>query len=224
MREAPAAASQHGGSSQLSMAAYARTTTAEACPPIGTGSVSGGRSSARSGTREVVRMMATLRCALALVALAALPPTLSCAQVENQRSIGLMLGDPVAVSYREPITDSTFLDIKAGVWTWHFWHEPIVYDVPFVSADHSWLLSSGESKHNLSVGAGIALFMDDSPKDGKPSDVVAALRVPVGTEVHSRGELSLGVELAPILQFAPWYTGGRYGIELNGGVVLRYAY
>lgn len=169
-------------------------------------------------------MMATPRCALALVALAALPRTLSYAQAENQRSIGLMLGDPMALSYREPITDSTFLDIKAGVWTWHFWHEPIAYDVPFVSADHSWLLSSGESGHNLSVGAGIALFMDDNPKDGKRSNAVAALRVPIGSQLHSRGDISLNVELAPILQFAPWYVGGRYGIELNGGVVLRYAY
>lgn len=142
----------------------------------------------------------------------------------NQSSVGLMLGDPIALTMKLPTTDQTFLNAKAGVWTWRLWEQPIKYDTPFFSVDLARFLGSETSRHGWYVGAGVAVFFQDNPKDDDDSDTVAAARLPVGFQFHNRESFSMCFEVAVVHQFAPWYVAKPYWIELNGGLVLQYAF
>ena len=142
----------------------------------------------------------------------------------NRRSLGLMLGDPMALTLKIPVKNNTFLNTKAGLWTWYFWEEPVIYDTPFISVDYARRFGIKSSRQNWYFGAGLALFFRDNPKDGVDSDFVAAVRLPLGFQFYTKGSFSLSLEVALLHQFAPWYIAQPYGIELNGGLLLQYAF
>lgn len=146
----------------------------------------------------------------------------SFAESENSRSFGLLLGDPIAATMDLPVTKETFLNIHAGIWAWSFWHD-IRYDTPYLSIDFAW------GPVNLIplfsyVGAGFAFFFADNPKDKKDYDACMAVRMPFGFEFYRDKKFSVGFEIAPIYQVLPPYRAKPYGLELNGGLTLRYFY
>ncbi len=158
-----------------------------------------------------------------LTMLAVLLSSPSFAEVKNEKKIGLLLGDPIAISLQVPVKEKNYLNIRAGIWSWSFWHD-LKYDTPYLSFDYVWLLSSKQSKYTYSVGTGIALFFADNPKDENDYNAAAAVRFPLGIEFYSNDNMSMGFELAPIYQFLPAYNAKPYIIELNGGLVLRFSY
>ena len=147
----------------------------------------------------------------------------SASELKNEKSLGLMIGDPIALSLRVPLKENTFLNIHAGVWTWAFWHD-IHYNTPYLSVDHVWLFPGSGSYHNYYIGAGVAGFFHDNTKDKRDYDAAAAVRIPLGYEIYSKDKLSVVFELAPIYQFAPAYNAVPYIIELNGGLITNWSF
>ena len=131
-----------------------------------------------------------------------------------------MVGDPITVNLKMPVKEKTFLNIHAGVWTWRLWHD-IDYNTPYLSVDYAMLFPI--QKSSFYVGAGIAIFFADNPKDNNDYDAAAAVRLPVGIELYSKDKFSLGFELAPIYQVLPAYSA-HYIIELNGGLLISYSF
>lgn len=148
---------------------------------------------------------------------------ISAAETDNKSSVGLLLGDPVALSLTLPVSSDTFLDIHAGIWAWSFWHD-LLYDTPFLSVDYAWNRPFKGLPFFSYVGAGIAVFFRDNPKDDNNSDACAAVRIPFGFEFFADNNISVGFEIAPIYQFLPAYNAKPYGLELNGGLFMRYSY
>ena len=151
------------------------------------------------------------------VILIGLLSSLSFAEIKNQREVGLLLGDPIAISYKIPVKDGTFVNVRAGVWSWHFWNGDIDYDTPYLSVDYAWLFSLKQTGRQYYAGAGLAVFFADNPKDKDNYEAAVAVRFPLGIELYKKDNLTVGLELAPIYQFAPAYDSGPYGLELNGG-------
>lgn len=145
------------------------------------------------------------------------------ADVQNNKKVGLLIGDPMAVSLTLPVKETTYLNIRAGIWTWHFWHD-VKYDVPYVSVDYAWLSPLKSLPLISSAGAGIAIFLADNIKDEDDYDASAALRIPLGIDIYKKNNLTFGFEIAPIYQFLPAYSFKPYVIELNAGFVLNYSY
>jgi hypothetical protein len=145
-------------------------------------------------------------------------------EAKNNKGIGLLLGDPMVVSVKLPIKERNFLDFRAGLWTWHFWHDQ-KYDTPYLSIDYGWFFPLKESPHYFYVGTGVALFFSDNPKDTNDYDTCAAVRFPIGRELYNNGEdFSVVFEAAPIYQFAPAYDAKPYIFELNAGIMLRHSF
>ena len=147
----------------------------------------------------------------------------SFAETKNKKSIGILLGDPIALSLTIPVMEENFLNIHAGIWTWSFWHD-IDYDTTFLSIDYAWRYPIKQIPFLSYIGAGISFFFADNPKDDNNYDACAALRIPFGFEFYSNKDFSLGFEIAPIYQFLPAYHAGPYGLELNGGLTLMFFY
>ena len=103
----------------------------------------------------------------------------SFAETENEKSIGLLLGDPVALSLRIPVKEKTFMDFRTGIWTWHFWHDQN-YNTPYLSVDYAWLFS------NFYAGIGAAFFFADNPKDENDYPMCAAIRFPLGRKIYTK--------------------------------------
>lgn len=141
---------------------------------------------------------------------------------KNERTMGLILGDPIGLTLKVPMEENTFLNIHAGIWTWHFWHDQN-YDTPFFSMDYAWCLPLNKSRHTFYAGLGLAGFFRDNPKDDSKSDAVVAIRMPLGVEFFTTEKLSLSFELAPIYQIAPAYTYKRI-FELNGGLIITHSF
>jgi len=157
---------------------------------------------------------------LAVISVALLAGS-SFAEIKNEKTIGLMLGDPIAVTIKVPVKEKTFLNIHSGIWTWSFWHD-IDYDTPFLSVDYAFLFPV--KKTFFYVGAGVAVFFADNPKDDNNYDAAAAVRLPVGIELYSKDKFSLGFEIAPIYQVLPAYSHKPYILELNGGLLINYSF
>lgn len=145
-------------------------------------------------------------------------------QVYSTPSVGLLVGDPIAASVTLPVGRANFFSLRAGVWSWRLWEQPVVFDVPYVSVDFGWRFSLGGWPHRMYLGAGLAFFFQDNPKDQHDSSGAIAVRVPVGIQLFRTNRFGLDAELAPVHQFAPWYVAKPYGIELNGGLVARYIF
>jgi hypothetical protein len=172
-----------------------------------------------------VRNMKRILCVVILIMLVGL--TLvngSYAEVDNTKEVGLLLGDPIAVSINIPVGESTFVNAKAGIWAWHFWEPPVTFDTFYSSTDYNWRFSFENVPFDYYIGGGIALFFADSPKDDDDSDVEIALRVPIGIEFYKKDNITIGLEVAPVHQVYPWYVAEPYGIELNGGLIVHYAF
>jgi hypothetical protein len=148
----------------------------------------------------------------------------SYAGTENKRSIGMLLGDPIALSLTIPVSEENFLNIHGGVWAWKFWHDTTRYDTPFLSVDYAWRTPVKQIPLLSYIGAGIAIFFDGNPKDDKEYDACAAIRIPFGFTFYSNKDFSVGFEIAPIYQFLPAYNAKPYGIDLNGGFTLMFFY
>ena len=164
--------------------------------------------------------MKLIKYILPLVILLGFLPGLSFAKIKNQREMGLLLGDPIAISLKIPVKEKTFLNLRAGYWSWHFWNGDIDYDTPYLSVDYAWLFSFKQIELPYYAGAGLAIFFADNPKDKNDYEAAVAVRFPFGVEFYKKDNMTLGFELAPIYQFAPAYDSGPYGLELNGGLTF----
>jgi len=164
-----------------------------------------------------LKNMKSIQYILTYLLLIGLLPGLSFAEIRNEREVGLLLGDPIAVSLKIPVKENTFLNLRAGAWSWHFWNGDIDYNTPYISLDYAWLFSYKQTQRRYYAGAGMAVFFADNPKDKNNYEAAAAIRFPLGVEIYKKENLTLGFELAPIYQFAPAYDSGPYGLELNGG-------
>lgn len=143
-------------------------------------------------------------------------------ETDNRPALGVMLGDPLAVTFHQPVNEKTSFNIHAGIWTWSFWHD-IKYDTPYLSVDYVFLWPSEKIPLLSYVGGGFAIFFDDNPKDDDDYDAAVAVRVPFGFEFYKNNTCSIGFEIAPIYQFAPAYSAEPHGIELNGGLIISYS-
>ena len=146
------------------------------------------------------------------------------AETKNEREVGLLLGDPIAVSLKVPVKEKTFLNVRVGAWSWHFWNGDIDYDTLYLSADYAWLISLKQTKRRFYAGVGLAVFFADNPKDKNNYDEALAVRFPIGIELYKDGNLRVGFELAPIYQFLPAYDADPYIFELNGGLTFSLSY
>ena len=144
-------------------------------------------------------------------------------ETDTRRSLGVMLGDPIAITFHQPVNEKTSLNIHAGIWTWSFWHD-IKYDTPYLSIDYVVLRPISKIPLLSYVGGGFAIFFDDNPKDDDDYDAAVAVRIPFGFEFYREKDFSIGFEIAPIYQFAPAYSAKPYGIELNGGLIISYSF
>ena len=147
----------------------------------------------------------------------------SFADIKNKKEVGLHLGDPIAISLKIPVKKKTFLNVHAGIWTWRFWHD-INYNTPYLSIDYAWLFPFKQSSNDFYIGAGMAFFFADNPKDKRDYDAACAFRLPVGFAFYTKDYLSLSFELAPIYQIVPAFSFKPYIIELNGGLVLMFSF
>ena len=145
-------------------------------------------------------------------------------EADRTLSVGLMVGDPIAASLMLPIGRADFFNLRAGVYTWRLWEQPVIFDVPYVSIDFGHRFSLGGWPDKLYLGAGLAFFFQDNPKDNDDSSGAIAIRVPVGIQLFATNGFALDAELALVHQFAPWYVAQPNFIELNGGVVARYIF
>ena len=142
---------------------------------------------------------------------------------DTTRSLGVMLGDPMAITLHQPVNEKASFNIHAGIWTWSFWHD-IKYDTPYLSIDYVILRPINKIPLLAYIGGGFAFFLDDNPKDDDDYDAAVAVRIPFGFEFFKNKEFSIGFEIAPIYQFAPSYSAEPYGIELNGGLTIGYLF
>lgn len=167
-------------------------------------------------------MKSTLICLLvSLVLMLTFPGAIQAEGYKNRQSVGLLMGDPIAISFRTPVNESAFFNIRLGMWTWHFWHD-VTFNTPYLSVDYAWSSPFGKFRLPYYIGLGIAAFFRDNPKDEQNYDVALAIRIPIGIELVSTGRFSLNFEIAPIYQAVPPFSFEPYIIELNGGMLLRY--
>lgn len=148
----------------------------------------------------------------------------SFAEIKNEKQVGLLLGDPIAISLKVPVKEKTFLNLRAGAWSWHFWNGQIDYDTPYLSIDYAWLFPVKQFQNPFYAGVGLAVFFADNPKDKNNYDEAVAVRFPFGFDFYKKDNLTIGFELAPIYQFAPAYDADPYIIELNGGFTFGLSY
>jgi hypothetical protein len=141
----------------------------------------------------------------------------------NKRSIGFLIGDPMALSLRLPITQKSYLNISGGVWAWHFWHDPL-YNTGILTVDFAWMFSKKNSRWNYSVGIGMNIFFADNPKDSRDYDACLGIRFPLGIEFLASDHISIGLECAPFFQILPPFAFRPYVIDQNAGLVIRYSF
>lgn len=139
----------------------------------------------------------------------------------NRKSIGLQIGDPMALSFRMPVTKKNFVNISGGIWAWHFWHD-VHYDTPILTVDFAWLFSKKNSRWNFYAGVGLNIFFGDNPKDSRDYDACLGIRFPLGIEFMASNRISIGLELAPFFQILPPFAFDPYVIDQNGGIVVRF--
>jgi len=82
----------------------------------------------------------------------------------NKTSIGFLIGNPVILSLRVPITKRNYLNISGGIWAWHFWHDPH-YNTGILTVDFAWLFPKKNSRWNYSAGIRLNIFFADNPKN-----------------------------------------------------------
>jgi len=139
----------------------------------------------------------------------------------NKTSIGFLIGDPVALSLRVPITQKSYLNISGGIWAWHFWHEPH-YNTGILTVDFAWMFSKKNSRWNYSAGIGLNIFFADNPKDSRDYDACLGIRFPLGIEFLVSDHISIGLECAPFFQILPPFAFRPYVIDQNAGIVIRF--
>ena len=149
---------------------------------------------------------------------------LSFAEIRNEKQAGLLLGDPIAISFKIPTDEMTFLNIRAGAWSWHFWNGQINYDSLYLSIDHAWLFPVKQFQNPFYAGVGLFLIFSDNPKANSNTDEAIALRFPLGFDFYKDENITIGFELAPTYQFAPTYEADTYIFDLNGGFTFGLYY
>lgn len=139
----------------------------------------------------------------------------------NKAALGVLIGDPVALSLRVPITQKNYLNISGGIWSWHFWKNPH-YNTAILAVDFVWLFPKKNSRWNYSAGIGLNFFFADNPKDNKDYDACVGVRFPLGIEFLVSSHISIGIEYAPFFQILPPFAFKPYVIDQNGGIVIRF--
>lgn len=139
----------------------------------------------------------------------------------NKTTFGFLIGDPVALSLRLPITKKNFLNISGGIWSWHFWHDPR-YDTGILMVDFAWFFANKNSRWNYSAGIGLNIFFRDNPKDKRDYDACVGIRFPLGIEFLLSKHISIGIEYAPFFQILPPFAFRPYVVDQNGGIVIRF--
>ncbi|MDD5454537.1 MAG: hypothetical protein PHW62_03450 [Candidatus Ratteibacteria bacterium] len=169
--------------------------------------------------------MKKIKILLVIIPMIALSINLSGAETfeetKNEKGMGLLIGDPVAVSVKAPVNDRNFWDFRVGIWTWYFWHDQ-EYNTPYLSIDYNWFFPLENSPHYFYTGLGLAFFLSDNPKDVNDYDACAAVRFPIGRQLYKSEDFSIIFEVAPIYQFAPPYDAKPYIFELNAGIMFRH--
>ncbi|MBU0534360.1 MAG: hypothetical protein KJ887_06165 [Candidatus Omnitrophica bacterium] len=84
-------------------------------------------------------------------------------EAKNDKDFGLLLGDPMAISVKLPVNVRNFWDFRAGIWTWHFWHDK-KYNTPYLSMDYGWFFPLENSPHYFYTGIGLVFFFLTIPK------------------------------------------------------------
>lgn len=139
----------------------------------------------------------------------------------NRTSIGFLIGDPMALSLRLPLTQKSCLNISGGIWAWHFWEDPH-YNTGVLTADFAWMFSKKNSRWNYFLGIGLNIFFADNPKDSRDYDACLGIRFPLGIEFLASDHVSIGIECAPFFQIMPPFAFRPYVIDQNAGIVLRF--
>jgi hypothetical protein len=140
---------------------------------------------------------------------------------KNKTAVGFLVGDPVALSLRLPITQKGCLNISGGIWAWHFWENPH-YNTGILTADFAWMFSKKNSRWNYFLGIGLNIFFADNPKDSRDYDACLGIRFPLGIEFLVSDHISIGLECAPFFQTLPPFAFRPYVIDQNAGLVLRF--
>ena len=140
---------------------------------------------------------------------------------KNKTSFGLQIGDPMALTVRIPVSDINFIDIDAGIWAWHLYHD-VAFNTAFVSFDYARNLTKKPSRLTFFAGAGANFFFSDNPKDAEDYKMCMGLRFIFGADLMVTKRLSIGFEMAPFIQLSPPYVHQPYGIDQNGGIVIRF--
>jgi hypothetical protein len=141
----------------------------------------------------------------------------------NKTAVGFLVGDPLALSLRLPISQKSYLNISGGIWAWHFWENPR-YNTGILAADLVWMFSKENSRWNYSLGIGLNIFFADNPKDSRDYDACLGIRFPLSIEFLVSDQISIGLECAPFFQIIPPFAFKPYVIDQNAGLVIRYSF
>lgn len=148
-------------------------------------------------------------------------PSLASIKDNNRKSYGLQIGDPIAFTVRLPVSEINFIDIDAGIWAWHLYHD-VEFNTAFLAFDYARMLTKGSSRLTFFAGAGVNVFFSDNPKDAEDYKVCMGLRFIFGADLMISKRLSIGFEMAPFIQLLRPYVHQPYGIDQNGGIVIRF--
>jgi hypothetical protein len=143
------------------------------------------------------------------------------ASENNKVSYGILVGDPIGLSLRIPLSEKTFLNFEGGIWSWHLWHDA-EYNSVLIAADWGWFFNKKEESHfRFYSGLGLVYFPSDNPKDNNDYKNCAGIRIPIGVEYFLSDHVILGFEFTPFFQTFPPYSFRPYVADLNGGFHVR---
>jgi hypothetical protein len=163
----------------------------------------------------------SILCLLPILLVLSAVPSHGSVKENNRRSYGLQMGDPIALTMRIPVSEINFIDIDAGIWAWHL-YEDVEFNTVFLAFDYARMLTKRSSRLTFFAGAGVNVFFSDNPKDAEDYKACMGLRFLFGADLMISERLSIGFELAPFIQLLRPYVHQPYGIDQNGGIVIRF--
>ena len=84
------------------------------------------------------------------------------------------------------------------------------------------MASHSRSRFSYTVGAGVNVYFRDNPKDREDYKACLGLRFPLGFDVRLSDALAIGLQWNPFVQLLPPFVFKPYGLDLNGGLVIRF--